>query len=123
MRANFRRRYTRTTLRGDAALRGSSFFISRRTYLLSVLLELDMSEAACGPAQCRRQAGARAVHVDVSKRDDVVRLIDDIVSEFRQLDYIFNNVAIVIGGDRRDLTIAQYDRVIDNRRHVLIVRN
>lgn len=55
---------------------------------------------------------ARAFHVDVSNRDDVTKLIDDVVSEFRQLDYIFNNAAIVIGGDTRDLSIEQYDRVI-----------
>jgi NAD(P)-dependent dehydrogenase (short-subunit alcohol dehydrogenase family) len=63
---------------------------------------------------------ARAFHVDVSKRDDVVKLIDDVVSEFRRLDYIFNNAATVIGGDTRDLSIAQFDRVIEVDLHGVV---
>lgn len=55
---------------------------------------------------------ARAFQVDVSHRDEVFRLINDVVSEFGRLDYIFNNAAIVIGGDSRDLSTEQYDRVL-----------
>jgi NAD(P)-dependent dehydrogenase (short-subunit alcohol dehydrogenase family) len=55
---------------------------------------------------------ARAFEVDVSKRDDIAKLINDVVSEFQKLDYVFNNAAIVIGGDTRDLSVEQFDRVI-----------
>jgi NAD(P)-dependent dehydrogenase (short-subunit alcohol dehydrogenase family) len=55
---------------------------------------------------------ARAVGVDVSNRDAMTKLVDDVVSEFGGIDYIFNNAAIVIGGDTRDLTIEQYDKVL-----------
>jgi NAD(P)-dependent dehydrogenase (short-subunit alcohol dehydrogenase family) len=63
---------------------------------------------------------ARAVHVDVSKRDEVSELIKGVVSEFQRLDYIFNNAAIVIGGDTRDLSMEQYDRVIDVDLHGVV---
>jgi NAD(P)-dependent dehydrogenase (short-subunit alcohol dehydrogenase family) len=48
----------------------------------------------------------------MSRKDDVQRMVDDTVSEFGRLDYMFNNAAVAIGGDTRDLTIEQYDRVI-----------
>jgi NAD(P)-dependent dehydrogenase (short-subunit alcohol dehydrogenase family) len=57
------------------------------------------------------QAGA--VQVDVSKQTEVARLVDTTVAEFGRLDYIFNNAAIAIGGDTRDLTVEQWDRVLE----------
>jgi NAD(P)-dependent dehydrogenase (short-subunit alcohol dehydrogenase family) len=56
----------------------------------------------------------------VSQRDRVLELIDDVVSEFGSLDYIFNNAAIAIGGDTRDLSIEQYDRVLGVNLHGVI---
>lgn len=63
---------------------------------------------------------ARAFHVDVAKRDDVVSMVDEVVAEFGRLDYIFNNAALVIGGDTRDLSIEQYDRVIEVDLHGVV---
>jgi NAD(P)-dependent dehydrogenase (short-subunit alcohol dehydrogenase family) len=80
------------------------------------------TEAATNVANeiVQRGGRARAFHVDVSKRDEVVRLVDDVVSAFGRLDYIFNNAALVIGGDTRDLSIEQYDRVIDVDLHGVV---
>lgn len=58
-------------------------------------------------------ARARAVEIDVSKQADVSRLIETAVSEFGRLDYIFNNAAIAIGGDARDISVEQWDRVLN----------
>lgn len=58
-------------------------------------------------------AQARAVQIDVSKQEDVAHLIGMAVSEFGRLDYIFNNAAIAIGGDARDVSLEQWDRVLD----------
>ena len=55
---------------------------------------------------------ARAHPVDVSQQTEVERMVAAVVSEHGRLDYIFNNAAIVIGGDTRDLTLEQYDQVI-----------
>jgi NAD(P)-dependent dehydrogenase (short-subunit alcohol dehydrogenase family) len=55
---------------------------------------------------------ARAAQIDVSNNDDVSRLVDQTVADLGRLDYMFNNAAIVIGGDARDLTGEQWDRVL-----------
>jgi len=65
-------------------------------------------------------AQARAVRVDVSKQDDVARLIETTVSEFGRLDYMFNNAAIFIGGDARDVSVEQWDRVLAVNLHGVI---
>jgi NAD(P)-dependent dehydrogenase (short-subunit alcohol dehydrogenase family) len=54
-----------------------------------------------------------AMLVDVSSEADVSRLIDSTVTRFGRLDYIFNNAAVVIGGDARDLSPQQWDRVLE----------
>ena len=55
---------------------------------------------------------AHAVQVDVSREEEVRRLIDETVSEYGRLDYLFNNAGISIGGDARDLTFRQINPVI-----------
>ncbi len=45
--------------------------------------------------------------------EDVARLVETTVSEFGRLDYMFNNAAIAIGGDARDLSLEQWDRVLN----------
>ncbi len=78
-----------------------------------IAADIDVDAAAQVSGAIVQSGGrARAIQVDVSKRDEVTELIKSVVSEFHQLDYIFNNAAIVIGGDTRDLSIEQYDRVI-----------
>jgi NAD(P)-dependent dehydrogenase (short-subunit alcohol dehydrogenase family) len=56
---------------------------------------------------------AHAVQVDVSREEDVERLIDETVSEYGRLDYFFNNAGIAIFGDARDLTLEQWRRVFE----------
>ena len=56
---------------------------------------------------------AHAVRVDVSNEKDVRRLIDETVSEYGRLDYLFNNAGIAIVGDARDLTLEQWRRVLE----------
>jgi NAD(P)-dependent dehydrogenase (short-subunit alcohol dehydrogenase family) len=56
---------------------------------------------------------AHAMHVDVSNEDEVRQLIEETVSEYGRLDYLFNNAGIGIMGDARDLTLEQWRRVIE----------
>jgi NAD(P)-dependent dehydrogenase (short-subunit alcohol dehydrogenase family) len=56
---------------------------------------------------------ALATQLDVSNRDEVTRLVDDTSRAFGHLDYIFNNAVTVIGGDARDISLAQWDRALD----------
>ena len=55
-------------------------------------------------AQIEQSGGkARAAQIDVSNIDEVLRLVDQTIADLGRLDYMFNNAAIVIGGDARDL--------------------
>jgi NAD(P)-dependent dehydrogenase (short-subunit alcohol dehydrogenase family) len=63
---------------------------------------------------------ASAMPTDVSCETDVSRLIDATVARFGRLDYIFNNAAVVIGGDARDLSPQQWDRVVEVNLHGVI---
>jgi NAD(P)-dependent dehydrogenase (short-subunit alcohol dehydrogenase family) len=65
-------------------------------------------------------AQARAIQVDVSNQEEVARLIETTVSEFGPLDYMFNNAAIFIGGDARDISLEQWDRVLDVNLHGVV---
>ena len=56
---------------------------------------------------------AHAVPVDVSNEEDVRRLIDETVSEYGRIDYLFNNAGIAIFGDARDLTLEQWRHVLE----------
>ncbi|MGA7870981.1 MAG: SDR family oxidoreductase [Candidatus Binatus sp.] len=89
----------------------------------AVVVVADIDGNAAGQVTSRIAQGggrARAVTVDVSKQEDVARLIETTVSEFGHLDYIFNNAAIFIGGDARDVSIEQWDRVLAVNLHGVI---
>ncbi len=81
----------------------------------AVVIPADIdAEAATAVAASIVEAGgqARGHPVDVSQRAQVEGMIEAVIAEHGRLDYIFNNAAIVIGGDTRDLTLEQYDQVI-----------
>jgi NAD(P)-dependent dehydrogenase (short-subunit alcohol dehydrogenase family) len=56
---------------------------------------------------------AHAAHVDVSNEEEVRQLINETVTEYGRLDYLFNNAGIAIGGDARDLSLEQWNRVLE----------
>lgn len=56
---------------------------------------------------------ARAAHLDVSRGDDVQKLIHDIASEHGRLDFMFNNAGIGMGGEMRDTHLAHWRRILD----------
>lgn len=56
---------------------------------------------------------ARAVYLDVSRAEDVQKLIDETASEHGRLDYMFNNAGIGIMGEMRDTSLEHWRRVID----------
>jgi NAD(P)-dependent dehydrogenase (short-subunit alcohol dehydrogenase family) len=58
-------------------------------------------------------AVASAKKVDVTKHDQVKRLIKDVVKKHRRIDYIFNNAGIAMVGETRDMDISQWRRIID----------
>jgi NAD(P)-dependent dehydrogenase (short-subunit alcohol dehydrogenase family) len=60
----------------------------------------------------RKGLRGTAMVIDVSREADVKQMIDTTVSRYGRLDYIFNNAAIVIGGDARDISLEQWDKVL-----------
>jgi NAD(P)-dependent dehydrogenase (short-subunit alcohol dehydrogenase family) len=57
--------------------------------------------------------GVHAVALDVTRRDDVVRCMDDAAQEFGRLDILVNVAGVVSMGNAEDLPEAEWDRVID----------
>jgi len=57
---------------------------------------------------------ARMAYLDVAKNIDVRKLVDDIASDYRKLDYMFNNAGLNVSrGEMRDLTVEQWHSVIE----------
>jgi NAD(P)-dependent dehydrogenase (short-subunit alcohol dehydrogenase family) len=56
---------------------------------------------------------AAASTVDVSRAEEVTRLVEETAAAHGRVDYMFNNAGFAIGGDFRDLTLEHWHRVLD----------
>lgn len=80
-----------------------------------IIADID-TEGAQQVALAITTAGGQAhtAFVDVAKNEDVRRLVDYTASEYRRLDYMFNNAGVnVTRGEMRDLTVEHWHTVID----------
>jgi NAD(P)-dependent dehydrogenase (short-subunit alcohol dehydrogenase family) len=79
-----------------------------------VLADIDtvrMDEAA---AEIARTGGkAKAVRVDVTDPESVRTLVEGAATDFGRIDYLFNNAGAVVIGEIRDLSLAQWRRVLE----------
>jgi NAD(P)-dependent dehydrogenase (short-subunit alcohol dehydrogenase family) len=55
----------------------------------------------------------RAVHLDVSQPADVQELVDDTVSKYGKLDYLFNNAGLGIAGEMRDMGLEHWRDIVN----------
>ena len=71
-------------------------------------------EAAQKTANELSQKGwvAKAVQVDVSKEEDVVKMVNETVSSFNSLDILVNNAGIYPSVTLANMTLEDFDRVI-----------
>jgi NAD(P)-dependent dehydrogenase (short-subunit alcohol dehydrogenase family) len=71
-------------------------------------------EGAAGVAEEIRDRGRHALvlQADVSRRDEVSRMIDRILDEFGKIDILVNNAGILIPGLMEELKEEDWDRVI-----------
>ncbi len=60
-----------------------------------------------------RGGRASAVQIDVTDRRAVEGLVEQVATEYGQLDYLFNNAGITICGETDDLDISDWHRVFD----------
>lgn len=74
----------------------------------------DINEANAekvAAAILQKDGKAHSAGVDVSSEHAVKRLIESTAMKHGRLDYMVNNAGIAIGGDARDLSVEQWDRV------------
>lgn len=63
---------------------------------------------------------AKAVILDVCDSSAVKQLVEDTVSEWGRLDYLFNNAGIGVGGEARDFSYDDWKKVIDTNLYGVI---
>jgi NAD(P)-dependent dehydrogenase (short-subunit alcohol dehydrogenase family) len=56
---------------------------------------------------------AQGAYLDVTKAEDVQRLIGETAAEQGQLDFMFNNAGICMVGEVRDMDLEQWRRIMD----------
>ncbi len=82
----------------------------------AIVIVADIHEASAGTvADTIQQNGGKAYYarVDVTREQEVARLIQDTASKYGRLDYVFNNAGIAKGGDLRDIGMDQWNKVFD----------
>lgn len=111
----------RTDLEGKSAIvtgAGSGIGAAISRALVSagthvVLADLDLEGATAVAVSCTGPGTARAVQLDVVDAAAVSRVVDDVVRQRGTLDLIFNNAGIAVGGETEDLSLSDWDRIID----------
>ena len=79
-----------------------------------VVADINSAEAGRVAASITGIGGqAAASTVDVSRAEEVTRLVEETAAAYGRLDYMFNNAGFAIGGDFRDLTLEHWHRVLD----------
>ena len=63
---------------------------------------------------------AKAVGLDVTDFEAIKKLVDDTVTEYGQLNYIFNNAGVTIVSDAKDYIIDDWRKVIDTNLYGVI---
>lgn len=70
---------------------------------------------ACQAAEEIRGLGRKAltVRADVSREDEVRRMVEQTISEFGRLDILVNNAAVFSATPLLELTVAEWDKIVD----------
>jgi NAD(P)-dependent dehydrogenase (short-subunit alcohol dehydrogenase family) len=86
-----------------------------------VLADID-GEKVEQTAQAVARAGGkvRAERVDVSDAAQVQALVDGAFSREGRLDYMFNNAGIALFGEVRDMTLEQWERILQVNLHGVV---
>jgi short-subunit dehydrogenase len=79
-----------------------------------VIADIDF-ERAQQVASSLGSAGKRVacVALDVSRATDVEQAVNDVAARHRRLDYMFNNAAMAVAGEFRDLSPEHFRRMLD----------
>lgn len=87
--------------------------LGRRGAVLT-LADIDTERLEKAASEISDAGGrARALRVDVTKADEVQKLVAETAGEHGRLDYIFNNAGIAIVGEVRDMTLDNWRKIVD----------
>lgn len=79
-----------------------------------VIADVNLEGAQKVAAAIQQRGGrADAIQLDVTSAEDVQRAIDETVAKHGRLDLIFNNAGVAAGGEARDLSLADWRRIVD----------
>lgn len=78
-----------------------------------VCADLDLEAARRTADSAPGPGTTRAVRLDVTDAAAVQALVDEVVAEHGRLDLMFNNAGITLLGETQDLTLDQWNAIID----------
>lgn len=61
----------------------------------------------------RKGGTALAIKMDVTKKEDVLKMVEDTIKQYHQVDILVNNAGITFRVDLLDTTEEQWDRVVE----------
>jgi NAD(P)-dependent dehydrogenase (short-subunit alcohol dehydrogenase family) len=86
-----------------------------------VVADLDAARAETVAQGIRAKGGrAQARELDVRDASGFQKLVDDTAAEHGRLDYLFNNAGIGIAGEERDVSLEDWNKVLDVDLHGVI---
>jgi NAD(P)-dependent dehydrogenase (short-subunit alcohol dehydrogenase family) len=77
------------------------------------VLVTDLDRAAVDAAVAQIAPGAEGMTVDVSDRAQIQTAVDHVVSSHGRLDLMFNNAGVAIFGEVEEVTLDDWDKIID----------
>lgn len=100
---------------GGASGIGRAFGEALASRQIEVVLADRQAELAEQTATSIREAGGRAIAVELDVRDPGAfqRVVDQTVARAGRIDYLFNNAGIGVGGDMADYALRDWDDVFD----------
>jgi len=84
-----------------------------RAGVRTTVADLDLAAATRTSTSVTGPGQARPVQVDVTDAGSVQALVDDVVAREGRLDLMFNNAGITFGGETEDLSLEQWNALID----------
>jgi NAD(P)-dependent dehydrogenase (short-subunit alcohol dehydrogenase family) len=85
-----------------------------RRRAMAVVADIDYEGAQAVASAIAANGGrATAAPLDVTRAEDVQRLVEETVRTHGRLDYMFNNAGIGVGGEVRELTLDHWRKCID----------
>ncbi|OHE66769.1 MAG: hypothetical protein A2Z99_01795 [Treponema sp. GWB1_62_6] len=82
--------------------------------MTTVIADIDLPAAEKAAAELRTaSAEAVAAKVDMSRPEDIARLVTDLVARFGRLDILVNNAGILSNTPFDEISEAEWDRVLD----------